>query len=129
MKIEHVAIWTEQREVLRAFYIKYFNAKSSDKYVNHNKQFSSYFLTFSEGSRLELMAMPSIPESKDDIYQQFRGLIHIAISVGSTALVDEMTARLVDDGYERIDGPRTTGDGYYESCVLDPDGNRIEITV
>tara|TARA_Y100001960_G_scaffold332606_1_gene433771 strand:+ start:1914 stop:2303 length:390 start_codon:yes stop_codon:yes gene_type:complete len=129
MRIEHIAIWTKQIEVLRAFYINYFGAESNDKYYNPTKQFSSYFLSFDSGSRLELMEMPSVPESKDDIYEQFTGLIHFAMSVGSEQAVDSLTERLVLDGYEKLDGPRRTGDGYYESAVLDPDGNRIEITV
>ncbi|WP_295898770.1 VOC family protein [uncultured Vibrio sp.] len=129
MRIEHLAIWTKQLEVLKAFYIRYFNATANEKYHNPIKQFSSYFLSFDGGSRLELMEMPSVPESKDDLYQQSTGLIHFAMSLGSKQAVDELTERLVNDGYEKIDGPRQTGDGYYESCVFDPDGNRIELTV
>ncbi|MEZ9229671.1 VOC family protein [Vibrio amylolyticus] len=129
MRIEHLAIWTKQLEVLKAFYIRYFGATANDKYHNPNKQFSSYFLSFDSGSRLEIMEMPSVPESKDDLYQQSTGLIHFAMSLGSKEAVDELTTRLVDDGYEKIDGPRQTGDGYYESCIFDPDGNRIELTI
>ena len=129
MKIEHIAIWTKQLEVLKEFYIKYFDAKANEKYHNPNKKFSSYFLSFDSGCRLELMEMEGVPESKDDLYEQFTGLIHFAISLGSEQAVDELTARLVADGYERVDGPRHTGDGYYESCVFDPDGNRLELTV
>ncbi|MEZ9245625.1 VOC family protein [Vibrio lentus] len=129
MKIEHIAIWTKQLEVLKRFYEDYFGAKSNQKYHNPNKGFSSYFLSFESGSRLEIMEMDSVPESKDDIYDQFTGFIHMAISLGSEEVVDELTSRLIEDGYERLDGPRRTGDGYYESCVLDPDGNRLELTV
>ncbi|WP_425667324.1 VOC family protein [Vibrio tubiashii] len=129
MKIEHIAIWTKQLEVLKEFYIKYFNATANEKYHNPSKKFSSYFLSFDRGCRLELMEMEGVPESKDDLYEQFTGLIHFAISLGSEQAVDELTARLVADGYERVDGPRHTGDGYYESCVFDPDGNRLELTV
>jgi len=128
MKIEHIAIWTKQLEVLKEFYIKYFDATANEKYFNPNKGFSSYFLSFETGARLELMEMEGIPESKDDLYDQFTGLIHFAFSLGSEKAVDQLTDRLVGDGYEKIDGPRRTGDGYYESCILDPDGNRIELT-
>ena len=129
MKIEHIAIWTKQLEVLKRFYENYFGAASNQKYHNPTKGFSSYFLSFDSGSRLEIMEMDSVPESKDDIYDQFTGFIHMAISLGSEQAVDELTSRLIQDGYERLDGPRRTGDGYYESCVLDPDGNRLELTV
>ncbi|OAJ94957.1 VOC family protein [Vibrio bivalvicida] len=129
MKIEHIAIWTKQLEVLKEFYIKYFNATANEKYHNPSKEFSSYFLSFDSCCRLELMEMVGVPESKDDLYEQFTGLIHFAISLGNEQAVDELTARLVADGYERVDGPRHTGDGYYESCVFDPDGNRLELTV
>lgn len=129
MKIEHVAIWTHQIEVLKSFYTKYFDATANDKYHNASKGFCSYFLSFESGCRLELMQMPTIPESKDDLYDQFTGLIHIAIALGSEQAVNEMTDQLVRDGYEKLDGPRHTGDGYYESCILDPDGNRLELTV
>ena len=99
------------------------------KYINKKNEFRSYFLTFDGGARLEIMQMPSIPESKNDPYRQFSGLIHVAISVGTAEKVDSLTAELVEDGYEVLDGPRTTGDGYYESVVLDPENNRLEITV
>ena len=129
MKIEHVALWARDVERLRTFYETYFGAQASAKYVNTQKAFSSYFLTFAEGARLELMQMPGIPESRDDPYAQSTGLIHLAISVGSAQQVDDLTRRLASDGYEVLDGPRRTGDGYYESVVLDPERNRIEITI
>ncbi len=129
MHIEHVAIWTKKLEQLKAFYELYFQARSGEKYVNPGKQFESYFLQFASGARLELMQMPSIPQTRDDIAQQFTGLIHLAFSTGSQENVDLLTQRLKRDGYRVVDEPRHTGDGYYESVVLDPDGNRIEITV
>lgn len=128
MRIEHLAIWTKDLERLKAFYINYFGATAGEKYENKNKQFESYFLTFESGARLELMYRPDIPESLNDPVRQFFGLIHVAFSVGSKEQVDALTARLKQDGYPVLDGPRQTGDGYYESCVLDPDGNRLEIT-
>lgn len=128
MKIEHLAIWVKDLEVMRIFYEKYFEAISNEKYTNRKKGFESYFLTFEEGARLELMKMPSIPDNENDVYRQFMGLTHFAMSVGSASKVDELTEQLRADGYEIIGEPRTTGDGYYESVVLDPEQNRIEIT-
>ncbi len=129
MRIEHIAIWTHDLERLRRFYETYFDGKANTKYVNPRKQFESYFMTFASGARLELMHLPTIPLSRNDVERQFTGYIHLAFSVGSRAAVDALTDRLRDDGYRVLDGPRTTGDGYYESIVLDPDGNRLEITV
>lgn len=127
MHIEHIAIWTHDLEQLKAFYETYFEGRANDKYVNAEKQFESYFITFASGARLELMRMQAIPESRDE--SQATGYAHLAFSVGSEAQVDALTARLKGDGYQVVSGPRRTGDGYYESCVLDPDGNRVEITV
>ena len=129
MKIEHVAIWATDIETLKGFYETYFGATPNRKYVNREKQFSSYVLTFSAGARLEIMQMQSVDSRRDTPYQQCIGLAHLAIALGSREGVDTLTARLAADGYEVIDGPRTTGDGYYESVVLDPENNRIEITV
>ena len=129
MRIEHIAIWTHRLEDLKAFYETYFGATAGEKYVNPRKGFESYFLTFEGGARLELMRMPTIPASLNSVGTQSTGLIHFAMSVGSEAAVDQLTARLRADSYLVLDGPRRTGDGYYESVVLDPDGNRVEITV
>jgi len=129
MKIEHVAIWTRNLERLKAFYETYFEAESNTKYVNSEKGFESYFLSFESGARLELMQMIGIPDNLNDIDAQYLGIIHLAISVGSKEKVDELTSLLKEGGYQIVGLPRTTGDGYYESVVLDPDGNRIEITV
>jgi lactoylglutathione lyase len=129
MKIEHVAIWTKDLESLKNFYIKYFKVTTGEKYINPVKKFESYFLSFEEGCRLELMQMPGIPSSLNDPYRQFSGLIHFAISIGSKEKVDSLTELLRKDGHTIVGEPRTTGDGYYESVVLDPEGNRIEITV
>lgn len=126
MKIEHIALWTRDLERSKAFYETYFGGQSNSKYTNPTKQFESYFLTFDDGARLELMQMPTIPDGTD---HQTIGWVHIAIAVGSKAEVDALTARLRDNGYTVEGEPRTTGDGYYESVILDPDGNRIEITV
>lgn len=104
----------------------YFGATSNQKYTNPKKQFESYFLTFEDGARLELMQRPDIAEAA---FQQSAGWAHIAISVGSPQAVDHLTEQLRSDGYQVVGEPRTTGDGYYESVILDPDGNRVEITV
>lgn len=128
MKIEHLAIWSRDIEKLKKFYQEYFGADSNEKYTNSKKSFQSYFLSFDSGPRLELMQMPGIPESKDNVYDQFTGLIHFAVSVGSKEGVDSLTEKLRTDGFEVVGEPRTTGDGYYESVILDPEGNRIEIT-
>jgi lactoylglutathione lyase len=127
-KIEHIAIWSRDVEKLKDFYLRYFQATANEKYFNPKKNFESYFLSFDNGCRLEIMQMPGIPSSANDIYKQFMGLIHFAISVGSKVAVDALTEQLRHDGYEIVGEPRTTGDGYYESVVLDPEGNRIEIT-
>jgi lactoylglutathione lyase len=129
MKIEHIAIWVKDLEQIKAFYQKYFGAISNEKYINKDKGYSSYFLSFDTGARLEVMHNEKIPESKDDPFEQSTGLIHFAFSTGSKEQVDELTNVLYRDGYKLIDGPRATGDGYYESAVLDPEGNRIEITI
>ncbi|NTU81341.1 MAG: glyoxalase [Chloroflexales bacterium] len=129
MQIEHIAIWTHDLERLRAFYETYFGASAGAKYHNPDHQFESYFLSFASGARLELMQMAGVPASRDDKRAQFTGYIHLALATGSTEAVDVLTERLRAGGYPVLDGPRWTGDGYYESVVQDPDGNRIEITV
>ena len=127
MKIEHLALWVKDLELMKDFYIAYFNMKSNAKYVNHKKQFSSYFLSFEGGARIELMHRTDIPPHTGG-----KGLIngqaHFAISVGSKDKVDQLTQVLRNDGFEIIGEPRTTGDGYYESVISDPEGNRIELT-
>lgn len=128
MKIEHVAIWTKDIEKLLNFYVEYFEGIPGDKYTNIKKQFESYFIKFESGARLEIMQMPTIPLNLNDTINQYIGLIHIAISVGSIEKVNGLTEKLRNAGYKIASEPRYTGDGYYESCILDPDGNRIEIT-
>ena len=129
MKIEHLAIWVKDLERMKKFYTQYFGAVANDLYVNPRKNFQSYFLTFEEGCRLELMYKPEIPENLNNSMDQYLGIIHFAISVGSKDQVDQLTERLRTDGYTIIGEPRVTGDGYYESVILDPESNRIEITI
>ena len=128
MNIEHLALWVRDLERMRVFYQTYFQATANAKYVNSTKGFSSYFLSFPNGGpRLEIMQMPSIPDSRNDASAQFSGLIHFAVSVGSEAAVDTLTEQLRTDGFSVVGEPRRTGDGYYESVVLDPEQNRVEI--
>ncbi|MBD2701411.1 VOC family protein [Spirosoma sp. BT702] len=130
MHIEHIAIWVRDLERMRKFYEMYFGATSNDKYVNSSKGFSSYFLTFPQGGpRLELMQMPGITDLANQGFTQYIGLAHLALSVGSEDVVDTLTNRLRSDGNVVIGEPRRTGDGYYESVILDPEQNRVEITV
>ncbi len=126
MRIEHTALWVRDLETMKTFYCTYFGLSASEKYSNELKQFSSYFLTFTSGARLEIMHKPGI-ESKSEA-PSF-GWAHLAISTGSREEVDKLTEKLRNDGYTIDGSPRTTGDGYYESVVLDPEGNQIEITV
>ncbi|MEL6143215.1 MAG: VOC family protein [Bacteroidota bacterium] len=129
MRIEHLAIWATDLEKMKTFYEKYFGAKAGGKYHNPSKNFTSYFLSFESGCRLELMHKPEIPANKNGVLEQYIGLIHFAIAVGSKEKVDQLTQELKSNGYKVIGEPRTTGDGYYESVVLDPEQNRIEITI
>lgn len=114
---------------MKLFYEKYFQATAGEKYHNPKKNFESYFLQFEVGARLELMHKSEISPRSNDIGQEYLGLTHFAIAVGSKEKVDSLTEQLRTDGFEISGEPRTTGDGYYESVVLDPEGNRIEITV
>ena len=126
--IEHVAIWTDDLERLRAFYERYFGAVAGERYENESTGFRSYFLDLGGGARLELMQTPAVAERPVGDRQGL-GYAHIALALGSERAVDEMTDLLRSDGYAVLDGPRRTGDGYYESVVADPDGNRLELTV
>ena len=127
MKIEHIALYVTDLERARDFFITYFDAKSNSGYHNLQTNFRSYFLSFSNGSRLELMTKPDLADSQYGLNRL--GYAHIAFSVGSKEAVDELTQRMKKDGYAVTNGPRTTGDGYYESCILGFEGNLIEITV
>ena len=129
MILEHVAIWTNQLEILKAYYIKYFDAIANDKYINSSKNFHSYFLSFASGARLELMTMTGVPDNQNDtIQKQHLGIIHLAFGVSTIEEVEEKAKRLLADGFPVLSGPRKTGDGYYEFETLDPDNNRIEVT-
>ncbi|MEI5962223.1 VOC family protein [Bacillus albus] len=126
MKIEHIAIWVNDLELMRSFYTKYFNGKSNFLYHNEVKQFESYFITFESGARLEIMRKKGIEKEPNP---NITGYAHTAFSVGSEERVNELTTTLKNDGYSLLNGPRFTGDGYYESVISDPEGNQIEITI
>ena len=128
MHIDHLAIWVSDLEGMKNFYCNYFGATAGPRYINPVKQFESYFVSFEKGPRLELMKMPGVQRSLNDPYQQIAGLVHFAISVGSADTVDEMALKFQENGLEILDGPRITGDGYYECVILDPELNRVEIT-
>jgi lactoylglutathione lyase len=128
MKIEHLGLWVQDLELMRSFYLKYFDTGSGEKYVNPKTQFQAYFIYFGESkTRLELMMRPDI--LSDNSNRGFNmGIAHFAISVGGKDKVNELTERLRNDQFTIFSEPRTTGDGYYESVVLDPEGNYLEIS-
>jgi lactoylglutathione lyase len=129
MVIEHVAIWTDNLELLKEYYLNYFGGKASDIYSNPTSGFSSYFISFQSGARLEIMSKPGIPDNQNDrITAQHKGIIHLAFGVENTQDVDEKALQLQAAGYPILRGPRKTGDGYYEFETIDPDNNRIEVT-
>jgi lactoylglutathione lyase len=129
MTLEHIAIWTHQLEVLKAYYEHYFDGKANDRYTNESTGFQSYFIRFASGARLELMYRPGIPVNLNDVGgRQHLGLIHLAFGVASMAEVDRKARQLEEGGYPILRGPRRTGDGYYEFETLDPEGNRLEVT-
>jgi lactoylglutathione lyase len=127
MILEHVAIWTDQLEKLREFYIKYFSGVSNVKYVNEKKGFESYFIHFQSGARLELMSRPGIPVNLNNPRDQYKGIIHLAFGLATMDEVDEKCKELRAAGFPILSGPRRTGDGYYEFETMDPDNNRLEV--
>lgn len=127
MKIEHVAMYVDELEAARDFFVKYLGGTSNDGYHNEKTDFRSYFISFDDGARLELMNKPGLDDMDKPLNRT--GFIHIAFSVGSKEKVDELTENLRAAGYDVVSGPRTTGDGYYESCIVGIEGNQIEITI
>jgi lactoylglutathione lyase len=128
VRIEHIALWTNDVERCTQFYVSYFGAVAGTQYVNPAKGFTSLFLRFPDGARIEVMQSTTISPVVIEPGAQRMGLAHFAVALGSEQLVDHLTRRLKIDGHPVVDGPRRTGDGYYESVVLDPDGNRVELT-
>ena len=127
-RIHHVALWVRSLDEVCAFYQDAFGASVGPLYANEAKGFSSRFLSFGPGAALEVMTSSRLPLAAREPGAQAMGLAHVALCVGSEAAVDELTDRLRALGMPVLDGPRRTGDGFYESVVLDPEGNRIEIT-
>lgn len=122
--LDHVALYVRDLESMRRFYEKYFGAKANQKYENVKTGLSTYFLTFPKGGRLELMTRPEVNIDREE---NRLGLAHLAFGLGSDEAVDALTARMAADGYSILSAPRVTGDGYYESCIADPEGNPIEL--
>lgn len=127
MRIEHIAMYVNDLEGVKDFFVTYFQAIPNEGYHNKRTDFRSYFLRFGDGARLELMNKPRMEDGEKTLNRT--GFVHLAFSVGSKEAVDELTKRLKQDGYAVISGPRTTGDGYYESCIIGVEGNQIEITI
>ena len=127
MRIDHAALFCRDLEQMRQFFIDYFDARSNEQYHNPRTGLRTYILSFTEGStRLELMSRPDVLDA--DPSQPAIGYVHLSLAVGSRKGVNLLTRRLAADGYTVTSGPRTTGDGYYESCILGPEGIQIELT-
>ena len=127
-KIEHMAVWVTDLEKMKEFYIRYFNGTANQKYVNPVRGFSSYFISFGEGPRLEIMNLQDIaPDGNSE--RVVRGWAHLAFSLGTRKAVEELTEKFRNEGYTVESEPRTTGDGYFESVILDPEGNQLELTI
>lgn len=127
MNINHVGLYVANLEATKTFFEEYLGAKAGTMYHNSKTHFSSYMLSFDNGARLEIMTRPELVEASKERMRM--GYIHLSLSVGSKENVDALAKRLASDGYEIADGPRTTGDGFYECCVVGVEGNLIEITV
>lgn len=132
MILEHIAIWTRNLEEMRNFYMRYFGATSNEKYTSQKdfgEQFESFFLSFDGKCRLELMRMGRIPEGDSADGNETLGLTHFSFAMDTREQLNSLAKRLEDDGHRLVGKPRMTGDGFYEACVLDPDGNRVEFAV
>ena len=127
MVIEHMAMYVNDLEKTRDFFVRFLDGKSNDGYRNEKTGFRSYFISFDSGARLEIMTKPDMSDNTKDLNRT--GYAHIAFSMGSKERVDELTKKISDAGFEVVSGPRVTGDGYYESCIVAVEGNQIELTV
>jgi lactoylglutathione lyase len=125
MKIAHIAIWTNDLEAMKDFYTRYFQGESNEKYINPVNRFESYFIRFEDGAQLELMHKPSVNKPADP--EERLGITHLAFKLGSEDAVRSLTETLRKDGCQIVGAPRTTGDGYFESVILDAEGNRVEL--
>ena len=129
MKINHIALWVRDLEQMKAFYDKYFLIKSNELYNNEKKGLKTYILSFKDGCRIEIMQIPEMQLLEKKDIRNYEGYCHISVSVGSEQEVKRLTDTLRNDGFPVLDGPRWTGEGYFESVILDPENNRIELTV
>lgn len=127
MRIDHIALWSLDPDRLKEFYERYFDGRPGVPYHNPRTGLRTWFLSFDGGARMEIMSRPDVRPTTDRA-DALVGIAHLSFGVGSRERVDALTAELSAAGYEVLSAPRTTGDGYYESCVADPDGNRVEIT-
>lgn len=127
MRIHHIAIWANDIDKLKDYYISHFGANSNEIYMNESTGFSSYFLSFESGCQIEIMHRSDIADNLNDTIKQYKGYIHLALEVSSREEVDSKAKELQDAGYPILRGPRVTGDGYYEFETLDPENNRLEI--
>lgn len=127
MRIEHVAMYVNDLEAARDFFVKYLGGSSNAGYHNKLTGFRSYFISFDDGARLEIMNKPDMDDSEKTVNRT--GYVHLAFSLGSKEEVNRLTEILKNDGFDVLSGPRTTGDGYYESCIVGIEGNQIELTV
>jgi len=128
MTLEHVAIWTDRLEILKDFYIRCFDGTPNRKYTNPKTGLETYFITFESGAKLEIMSLPELSGNKNDPTRPYQGITHLAFGVDTMPEVDEKAGQLEASGFPIVNGPRKTGDGFYEFVTLDPDGNRIEVT-
>ncbi len=119
-------MYVQNLEAAKDFFVRFFGAHANEMYHNPRTGLKTYFLSFGDGARLEIMQHPDMTMTERALHRQ--GYIHLSFSVGGKEEVDRLTQTLAQAGYEVLSGPRTTGDGYYESCVLGPEGNQLEIT-
>ena len=127
MVIEHVAMYVNDLERARDFFVRFLNGRSNDGYHNERTGFRSYFISFDGGARIEIMNKPDMSDERKNLNRT--GYAHLAFSTGCKEHVDELTEQIRTAGYEVISGPRTTGDGYYETCIVAIEGNQIELTI
>ena len=127
MRIEHIAMYVNDLDAVRDFFVTFLGGVSNEGYYNEKTGFRSYFISFEDGARLEIMNKPDMNDNPKTLNRT--GYAHIAFSVGSKEKVDEVTEKVREAGFEVIRGPRTTGDGYYESCIVAIEDNQIEITI
>lgn len=125
MKIEHIAVYVKNLETVKNFYEKYFDAKSNSKYTNQKTKLETYFLSFEDGARLEIMHRPNLSDVGNDMFRT--GLIHISFKLGTREAVDSLVEKFEKDSMKIVSYPRVSGDGYYEACVADPEGNFVEL--